>query len=191
MELVNFKNIDFNKSINKELKVINFNGTDIAIVPHLNIQDKFDFVMITLQKSFCNGIYNDVKLDMYFDLHLVYMYTNIEFDAEDRADEEGLYDTMFNSGLIAAVRESIGEETIKELMELIKRTRSRLIDYKGSFISFVLDIIDTIPNKAQEALGFLNKVDPEIIKKFATGSFAPIMSGMVENLFSKDKIEQE
>ena len=29
--------------------------------------------MITLQKSFENNIYNEYKLKMYFDLHLVYM----------------------------------------------------------------------------------------------------------------------
>ena len=32
MGLINYKDIDFNKSINKENKIINFNGSEIQIV---------------------------------------------------------------------------------------------------------------------------------------------------------------
>lgn len=187
MELVNFKNIDFNKSIDKELKIINFNGTDIGIVPYLSIQDKFDFVMITLQKSFVNGIYSDVKIDMYFDLHMIYMYTNIEFDAEDRADEEGLYDTLKRSGLIAAVRDSIDKEELVYLSEAIYQTCKKLSNYKSSFMSFISDLINTMPEKAAEALNIVGKIDSNILKNFATGSFGPIISGLMEDMNSQEK----
>lgn len=187
MELVNFKNIDFNKSIDKELKIINFNGTDIGIVPYLNIQDKFDFVMITLQKSFVNGIYNNLKIDMYFDLHLVYMYTNIEFDAEDRVDEESLYDTLKRSGLIAAVRSSIDVNELEYLYEVVRKTGRKLSNYKSSFMSFISDLINTMPEKATEALNIVGKMDPNILKNFATGSFGPIISGLMEDMNSQEK----
>lgn len=90
MGLINYKDIDFNKSINKVNKTINFNGSEIQVVNYLSAQDKYDLIMVTIQKAFEKGIYNEYKLKVYFDLHIVYMYTNIVFTAEDRADEVGL-----------------------------------------------------------------------------------------------------
>ena len=107
MGLINYKDIDFNKSIDKENKIINFNGSEIQILPYLSITDKYDLIMATIKKSYEEGIYNPIKLKMYFNLHLVYMYTNIIFDAEDKAKVEELYDTLSNSGLITLILENI------------------------------------------------------------------------------------
>ena len=62
-----------------EIKTFNFNNTEIEVKQYLPIEDKYDLVMITLQKAEENGIYNALKLDMYIHLHLVYMYTNLSF----------------------------------------------------------------------------------------------------------------
>lgn len=56
-----------------------FQGKTIEVLKYLKIEDKYDLVMITLQKAEENGIYNQLKLDMFFHLHLVYMYTNLSF----------------------------------------------------------------------------------------------------------------
>lgn len=180
MSLINYKDIDFNKSIDKTLKTFDFNGNEITVVPYLSISDKYDFIMITLQKSFDKGIYNQVKLDMYFDLHLVYMYTNINFVAEDRANEVDLYDTLKQSGLIDKVREYIGKEEIEDLDRLLINVRKEMSDYKGSLLSFISDIIYTLPEKAEKALEMFKNIDPEILKKFSNGSLSNLMT-ILEN----------
>jgi hypothetical protein len=174
MALINYKDIDFKKSIDKELKTFDFNGSEIAVVPYLSINDKYDLIMVALQKSFEKGIYNNIKLDMYFDLGIVYMYTNIQFDSDDRADEAELYDTLKRSGLMEKIFEQIDEKEIENLYAYLFEVKEELLDYKGSLISFLGDLIDTLPQRAESALGMLKNMDPELLKTFTQGSLGTI-----------------
>ena len=65
--------------MNTDVNTFDFCGQKIEVLKYLPAQDKYDLLMITLQKSLENGIYNDFKLNFYFELNLVYMYTNISF----------------------------------------------------------------------------------------------------------------
>lgn len=165
MGLINYKDIDFNKSINKELKTFEFNGSEISVVPYLNINDKYDFVMITLQKSFVNNIYNKVMLDMYFNLHLVYMYTNIIIDNNERADEESLYDTFMRSGLITAVRNAISEDELKLLEYYVEKVAEDTLKYDNSFTGLLKNALDRFPEMIEKFKGLAKEIDAEKIAK--------------------------
>lgn len=179
MGLINYKDIDFNKSINKVNKTINFNGSEIQVVNYLSAQDKYDLIMVTIQKAFEKGIYNEYKLKVYFDLHIVYMYTNIVFTAEDRADEVGLYDTLTNSGLIKLVKEQIDKEELQSLWSDIKIIENKLYDYKGSLLTFLTEAIENLPGKAEKAMETLNQMDPALLKTFSGGPVATLLSGIM------------
>ena len=64
---------------NTEVNTFEFQGQTIEVLKYLPIEDKYDLVMIALQKAEQDGIYNPILLDMYFHLYLIYMYTNISF----------------------------------------------------------------------------------------------------------------
>ena len=59
--------------------VIKLNNKEVKVLDYLPFEDKYDLIMITLQKSFEEGYYNPVKLDKFFHLHLIYLYTDINF----------------------------------------------------------------------------------------------------------------
>lgn len=166
MGLINYKDIDFNKSINKELKLFDFNGSEITVVPYLSISDKYDFVMITLQKSYEKGIYNLVKIDMYYDLHLVYMYTNIQVDNEDRANEADLYDIFTRSGLIEKIKENIPSEELQELKNYIENIRKILMQYQNTFGAAFGAFIEMLPENMAKAKEIIDNLDPEKYKDF-------------------------
>ena len=168
MGLINYKDIDFKKSINKELITFDFNGSEVAVVPYLSINDKYDLVMITLQKSFEKGIYNPVKLDMYFKLHLVYMYTNIQIDTAERADEAELYDTMMRSGLIQQVIAHIDPAELEELMEYIQRLQKVIMKYRNTFGAVIGSFIEQLPENMEKAKEIVENFDPEKYKGLAT-----------------------
>lgn len=161
MGLINYKDIDFNKSINKELKTFDFNGSEIAVVPYLSINDKYDLVMITLQKSLEKGIYNHVKLDMYFELHIIYMYTNIQVDNADREDEAALYDTFKRSGLIDKVLEQIDENEIDTLWTYIYEMEEIIMSYKNTWGAVIGNLIETLPENMEKAKNIIENFDPE------------------------------
>ena len=169
MGLINYNEIDFKQSINKENKVINFNGSEIQVVNYLSIKDKYDLIMITLQKSFEDGYYHETKLKMFFDLHIVYMYTNLFFSAEDRADEIGLYDILNKSGLINIIKECIGKEEIENLWKELKTNEEKIYNYKSSLLAFILNAIENLPNKASQALDLLKEIKPEVLKSILSG----------------------
>lgn len=186
MALINYKDIDFKQSINKENKIINFNGSEIQIVNYLSINDKYDLIMITLQKAFDNGIYNDLKLQMFFDLNIVYMYTNILFNTEDRVNELDLYDNLKNSGLIDIIKNEIDKEELNELWNLLQKTELKLYNYKGSFFAFILNAIENLPIKAEKALNILKQIDPALLKTLNQGFFTNILSSSFDNFNAKE-----
>jgi hypothetical protein len=164
MGLINYKNIDFNKSIDKTNKIINFNGSEIQIVNYLSANDKYDLIMITLQKSFDKNIYNSFKLDVYFDLHIVYMYTNIMFSNEDKLDEMALYDTLKRSGFIDIIKSNIDENELKELKEYIYTLSEVIIKYRNTFGAVVGTFAQQLPENMEKAKELIGEFDPDKYK---------------------------
>jgi hypothetical protein len=160
MGLINYKDIDFNKSINKENKIINFNGNEIQIVPYLSINDKYDLIMIALQKSFENNIYNSIKLEMYFKLNIIYMYTNLVINAEDRYNEEELFDTLSKSGFIDLVLENMNEKELSFLYSTLASLKEDYKEYNGSFVGVMNVALTEIPKKLTTILELVELKNP-------------------------------
>lgn len=161
MALINFKDIDFNKSIDTTNKIINFNDSDIEIVNYLSARDKYDLIMITLQKSFEKNIYNPFKMDMYFDLNVVYSYTNMIFDDEDRQDEEMLYDTLTRSGFIALVKGNIDPTELAYLKDCISTLSETIIKYRNTFGSVVGALAEHFPDSMDKMQAMMASIDLE------------------------------
>ena len=156
-------------------KKIDFEGNEIEVLQYLPIDNKYDLVMITLQKSLEDGIYNPIKKDMYFHLYLVYMYTDISFTDKQKEDETKLYDVLDSNGLITKVIENIPEEEYNKLFEYMNELMELETSYRASASAMISNIIDTLPDKAQEAVEALNSFDPDKYK--AVQDFAKAANG--------------
>ena len=165
MALINFKDIDFNKSIDKENKIIDFNGSEIQIVKYLSSQDKYDLIMVTAQKAKEKNIYNPFLIDLYFDLNVVYLYTNIVFNAEDRADEAGLYDTLKKSGLIDIVKENIDKDELDLLKHYIEAVIYHYTTYLNTFKGSVEELLEKLPKDLEGITNLIKNVSPEVADK--------------------------
>lgn len=162
MGLINFKDIDFNQSIDKTNKVINFNGNEIQIVNYLSASDKYDFIMNVVFKSLDgDGIFDIFRADVYFNLNIIYLYTNIIFTAEDRANEFELYDTLKRSGLIDAVKAEIDEVELETLHSYILQTQSRVTSYNRTTAATINNFLKTLPEKLEKVKEFINNFDPD------------------------------
>lgn len=179
MSLINFKDIDFSSSVTKTNEIVDFNGAQIQIVTYLSAFDKYDLIMATLQKSLENGIYNDFKLRMYFDLHLVYVYTNLIFDADDRTDESALYDTLKQSGFIDMLRSHISATELKETWNLVLSMADKLQKKQANFIALLNNLVTQLPERIDQAKEMLKEVDPELLKSTSANSFATLMASFL------------
>ena len=121
---------DLKLSINNEVITTTVNEVEIEVRRYLSIEDKIDLIEVALQKAEENGIYNEMKLAMYFDLYIIYMYTNLEFTDEEKMDEYKLYNELESNGVITAVLGALEEyEILFHYLNIMKETKMR---YKTS-----------------------------------------------------------
>lgn len=146
-------------------KTITLNEKTIQVKSYLPILDKMDVVQITVQKA-DNGRYIDqLALDMFFELNLVYSYSNIEVTQEDRDDQFALYDRWIQDGTISAVISAIPDSEYDKLSEAINETVEDLIRYRGTAAAVVNSFIQDLPRNAEIAKEIVDSFDPEKYKE--------------------------
>ena len=152
---------------NMKLKMINtthdliFNGNTIKVLDYLPIDDKYDLIMITLQKSLENGYYNPLKIDMYFHLNLIYLYTDINFTEKQREDESKIYDTIKSNGLLDEFLKIFDENEYNELLSILEDTKNEILNYKHSTSALIQSLINDLPKQAEAVQKIIDNFDKE------------------------------
>lgn len=151
--------------VDTSTKVIDLgNGISIEVLNYLPINEKFNLIEKTLEKSYENNIYNPVKLDMYFALNLVYLYSNISFTDKQKEDETKLYDTLQSNGILDKIIDAIDDEEYNYLYTLLVETEEKRNSYEKS----VVGLLDTFSNKVSAdsdvLQDILNSFDPNQLK---------------------------
>ena len=157
-------NVSFNNlklSANKEVKIAEFNNTKIEVLQYLPIEDKNDLIQITMQKSFMDGYFNEILLDAYFHLNIIYLYTNLNITEKQREDELKLYDKIYSSGLMAAVLEQLPEDEYKYLYDVLQEQVDNFLKYKNSAAAVVQSFIQDLPANAAAAADIVNNWDAD------------------------------
>lgn len=142
-------------------KTFKFNDSDIEVLQYLPIEDKYSLVNVTLQEAKEGALFNPIKLDMYFHLNLVYMYTNLSFTDKQREDESKLYDTLSSNGFIDKMLETIPDEEYANLLEYIETIIEDTLDYKNTIGGVINEVIETLPMRAEEMQKIVETFDKE------------------------------
>lgn len=160
---------------NTDVTIVDFNGTKIEILKYLPIEEKYDLISITLQKSLEDTLYNPLKVDMYFHLHLVYMYTNISFTEKQREDEGKLYDTLSSNGLIDLILENIDEYEYEVLSTYLDEAIDQDLEYKTTVAYLLNSFLGDMPAKIENIQNMMDQIDKE---KFSNAiNFAKALNG--------------
>ena len=152
---------ELNLSLNDEVKTFSFNDKEIEVKQHLSTVNKNDLIQIALQKSYENGLYNEILSDVYFHLNIVYLYTNIDFTEEDRVDELELYDKLNESGLLSKILTNMDEDEYDNLVDIINTEMKNRVKYNNSAAAVIQSIIQDLPANAAAAADIVNGWDPE------------------------------
>lgn len=148
---------------------------EIEVSQYLSIGNKIDLIDITLQKAREENLYNVTKLDMYFHLHLVYMYTNIYFTEKQKEDEEKIYDALESSGMLTEIIKNMNVEEYNDLWDKIIETTENQLKYNTTAAALVKSLIDDLPTNAKIAMDVVNNFDPDKFK--AVKEFAEAANG--------------
>lgn len=145
---------------NTTVNTFEFCGQKIEVLKYLPAADKYDLLMITLQKSLEGNIYNEFKLNLYFELNLVYMYTNISFTEKQREDEFKLYDTLRSNGFFELFYEALDDKEYEELFDQIAELKATMEKSKNSVAGVIANIIEDLPANAEAAAKIVENFDP-------------------------------
>ena len=150
---------------NTTVNTFQFCGQKIEVLNYLPATDKYDLLMITLQKSLEGNIYNEFKLNLFFELNLVYMYTNISFTEKQREDEFKLYDTLKSNGFFELFYETMNEDEYNDLFEQITALKTTMEKSRGSIAGVIANLIEDLPANAEAAAKIVESFDPQQFKE--------------------------
>lgn len=165
-----------NKSLTtlKEYNTIKLNSLEVKVLQYLPISDKIDIIQIALQRSEEeDGLYNELLLDMYFHLNIIFCYTDLEFSDEDLGDLMALYDRLESHGFISEIISAMDSDEYKNLVDYLEIMKKEKLEYKNTAAAVLRGIIQDLPKNAAAAKEILDTFDPnkyqEVIN-FATAA---------------------
>ena len=158
-----------------DVNVFKFGEQQVEVLKYLPAQDKYDLLMATLQKSDEDGMYNDFKLNVYFELHLVYMYTNISFTEKQKENEFKLYDALKSNGFFDEFFGALEEDEYNELYTQLNSIKKASSKYRLSVAGILNKIIEDLPANAEAAAKIVENFDPN--KYGAVVDFARAANG--------------
>lgn len=151
---------DLNLSINDSVKTISINDKKINVLQYLPVEKKNDLVQIALQQSEENGVYNEVLLNAYFYTYVVFFYSDIEFDNEQKQDVLNVYDVLNSQKIIEMVLAAIPEEEWKDLIESLEAQSETNMTYKKSAAYLIGQFINELPDQMEKVSEIINNFDP-------------------------------
>lgn len=150
---------DLNLKVKDQTETISIQGQDINVLQYLPVRDKNDLVQIALQNSRENGVINEIKLEIYFNIYIVYFYTDLIFSDEERADPGQLYDELQSNGILTRILGAMNQDEYNNLLDYLEKMRTAQDAYENSAAGVIKMFIQDLPKNATEAAELLKDVD--------------------------------
>lgn len=121
---------------------VEWEGETIEVKQYLPIQEKLALIgrVITQAHEQDENYSNPVKVDVFRELEMVFAYTNISFTDKQKEDLPKLYDIIYCSGLLKAIKDAIPSDEISDIVFGIEDSIEAVYKYQNS----VLGILDTV-----------------------------------------------
>ena len=161
---------DLNLKVKNQAETISIQGQDINVFQYLPVRDKNDLVQIALQNSRENGVINEIKLEIYFNIYIVYFYTDLIFSDEEKADPGQLYDELQSNGILTRILGAMNQDEYNNLIDYLEKMRTAQDAYENSAAGIIKILSQDLPKNAAEAAELLKNVDLskyEQVNKFA------------------------
>ena len=152
---------DLDLKINQDVKYTIINDKEIQVKQYLPIKDKNDLIEIALQKSKENNVYNEIKLDMYFNLNIVMLYTDLVFTPEELEDEMKLYDELQSNDVFLSVIGAMREEEYDSLLDYLKVMKEANETHDRSAAAMLKTFTQDLPKNAAAAADIMNNFNKE------------------------------
>ena len=143
-------------------KVLTWGDQEIEVKQYLSIQDKLTFIGDVLNAAADeNRFYSQGKVDMFFALKVIEMYTNLSITDKQKENPAKLYDDIKASGFYEEVVGKIPTKEINYLYDLVCKTEEQVYAYNNS----AYGIMDAMNNDYNNLNFDIEKLTKEIGNK--------------------------
>lgn len=174
---------NFNLKVNDAQKIVTINNNDIKVFTYLPILQKNDLIQIAIQQATEMGMINEIKLEMYFNLFIIYMYTDLIFTDEEKADPAQLYDELQSEQVFDKVITAIGDDynVLVDFLEAMRKTKEKT---ERSAAGVLKMLTQSLPENATAAAQILEKFNlnetPEVVKFAQAANGGRLVPQLVE-----------
>lgn len=124
-----------------DAKIVIIGEQEIEVKQYLPIQKRLELISKVANNSADdNNFANPVKVEVFFDLEVMYYYTNITFTEKQKEDFIKTYDLLKENGIFDIIIDNIPEGEYESLWTDTWSCISEIYKYKNS----ILGIMDTI-----------------------------------------------
>ena len=176
MAKIAFSKLGLTKDKLDEFQTVEFNDQTVEVKQYLPIAEKAELISRVLNNSVDDdaGYYNNLKLDMWLALEIVYAYSNINFTEKQKSDPMKLYDLLSSNKLLNLIIGLVPESEFYYLTKVTHELATAIYTYRNS----ALGILDSIGRDYSN----LNLDATEIQKKLADTQNLTILNNVVEKL---------
>lgn len=176
MAKIAFSKLGLTKDKLDEFQTVEFNDQTIEVKQYLPIAEKAELISRVLNNSVDDdaGYYNNLKLDMWLALEIVYVYSNINFTEKQKSDPMKLYDLLSSNKLLNLIIGLVPESEFYYLTKVTHELATAIYTYRNS----ALGILDSIGRDYSN----LNLDATEIQKKLADPENLTLLKNVVEKL---------
>lgn len=130
-----------------DTKIVIIGEQEIEVKQYLPIQKRLELISKVANNSAdANNFANPVKIEVFFDLEVMYYYTNITFTEKQKEDFIKTYDLLKENGIFDIIIDNIPEGEYESLWTDAWSCISEIYKYKNS----ILGIMDTIKTDYNE-----------------------------------------
>jgi hypothetical protein len=101
---------------------------------------------------------------MFLELYTVYLYTDLEFDEDDKLDETMLYNLLKGNGILDAIINAIPDEEWNELNMMYYDYLAKKEKHRGSIAGVINSFIENLAPNAESAAQIINNFNPEMFQ---------------------------
>lgn len=176
MAKIAFSKLGLTKDKLDEFQTVEFNDQTVEVKQYLPITEKAELISRVLNNSVDDdaGYYNNLKLDMWLALEIVYAYSNISFTEKQKSDPMKLYDLLSSNKLLNLIIGLVPESEFYYLTKVTHELATAIYTYRNS----ALGILDSIGRDYSN----LNFDAAEIQKKLADPENLTLLKNVVEKL---------
>jgi len=118
----------------EEVETFSYNEQEIVVKQYLPINEKLELMARVITKASENSetYYNPAQIEVFFNLEMVYAYTNITFTEKQKNDFAKIYDLLEENGVLDAIFELIPEGEKSQLLDWTTDIAKNLYAYNSS-----------------------------------------------------------